>query len=106
MTGDPEPELLDFASRIVMVVNDMGSVKAADDFIVNTSKKVYSKDGQAVTVDGAEGYFGTDGAALASVSFTRGRFVFEVLVTTSGQAPKNLKDIAMNAAAAYPDTQP
>jgi hypothetical protein len=65
------------------------------------SKGSFPKDGAVVNVRGTTGYFGTDGMRFASVAFRRGRYVFEVIVTSSGP-PAGVKALAEQAAAAFP----
>ena len=41
-----------------------------------------------MSIDGAPGYFGTDGTRYATYVYVRGRYAFEVLVTGNGRNPK------------------
>ena len=75
--------------------------RAAQKFLDGVSKGLYSKDPAVVTVRGVTGYFGTDGTRFATVAFRRGRYVFEVIVTSSGP-PADAKALAEKAAAAFP----
>ncbi len=87
--------------RILLSVRDAGSAEVAATYRAQVSQVVYSKNASDVTVHGARGYFGTDGQRLATVSFTRGRFVFEVVVTAVGD-PAGVKDAAVRIASAFP----
>lgn len=87
----------------VWAVHDRKTAKGAADFITNTSKKAYSKDGASVTIDGAPGYFGTDGVRFATVTYVRGRYVFELILTSTSGAPKQERSLAETAAKAFPD---
>lgn len=84
-------------------VHDRKTAKGAADFITNTSKKAYPKDGTSVSIDGATAYFGTDGVRFATVTYVRGRYVFELILTTTSGAPKQQKSLAEAAAKAFPD---
>ncbi len=87
----------------VWAVHDRGDAKKAQAYITDTSKKAYSKDGADVTIDGAKGYFGTDGTRFATVTYARGRYVFEVILTSNSGAPKGERAKAEEAAKAFPD---
>ncbi|MBS3974080.1 MAG: hypothetical protein KGZ89_04355 [Actinobacteria bacterium] len=89
------------ARRVLMSVRYADSVEVARSYRDQVSKVVYPKNSAAVTVQGINGYFGTDGRSLATVSFTRGRFVFEVVVTAIGD-PAALKDAALRIASTFP----
>lgn len=93
-------------SLAVWSVHDKGSEAAAKEFITKTSKVAYPTAGSSVTVGGVDGYFGTDGTRYASVSFARGRYAFEVVLTSTGPAPDTLRQAALNAAEAFPDRMP
>lgn len=90
------------ATNIVWSVHDRKTASAANSFVTKTSKSLYGKDGAAVTISGYTGYFGTDGTHFASVSVARGRYVFEVTLTSANGAPASLKAIALQAAGAFP----
>ena len=53
------------------------------------SKKSFDKDGTSVSIDGAPGYFGTDGTRYATCVYVRGRYAFEVLVTGNGRTRRS-----------------
>jgi hypothetical protein len=89
------------AINVVWAVHDRGSGSSAQKFLDGVSKGLYPKDPAVVTVRGVTGYFGTDGTRFATVAFRRGRYVFEVLVTSSGP-PADAKALAEKAAAAFP----
>lgn len=97
-TGGP----LRRVKRVVFVVRDRKDVSGAKGFVSSVSKTAYPQNGADVDVNGIPAYFGTDGVRFATVSFSRGRFAFEVIVTTDGPAPATLLDDALAAAAALP----
>ncbi len=105
-SGDPTFEIEDLASRIIVSVHDRGSVEDARDFIENTSKNAYGDRGKTVTVDGVPAYFGTNGSAFATCAYARGRYVFEIIMTSANGAPVMLEELAINAASAFPDELP
>lgn len=94
------------AARLVMTVIDMKTSAGARNFITDTSKSAYKIGGTSVDIDGVAGYFGTNGASLATVSYVRGRYVFEILMTSATGNPIELKDLAVSAAEEFPDTMP
>jgi len=94
------------AFRLAWSVHDRGSAKAATTFITKVSKVLYPKSAGSVTVDGKTAYFGTDGNELATVSYTRGRYAFEVVVVANSGDPAKLRDFAVKAAQAFPDAMP
>lgn len=91
--------------RVLMSVRYAESAEVAATYRDQVSEVVYSKNPADVTVHGVAGYFGTDGRSLATVSFTRGRFVFEVVVTAAGN-PAALKDATLRIASAFPTEVP
>jgi hypothetical protein len=84
---------------IVWTVLDEGSTSKASGFLKSTSKRVYSKDAAQVKVNDVTAYFGTR-SPIGCVAFTRGRYVFEVLITSTAVAAD--KNVAVQAAAAFP----
>lgn len=96
----------DPATHVLWAVHAVGSQAAARSFIDKTTAQTYPSDKSTAVVDGAVVYFGTDGTRFATVSYTRGRYVFEVVVTGNGVAPKTLKSLAVKAAAAFKDAPP
>lgn len=86
---------------IIWAVHDRETEAKAQTFLDGVSKGLYAKDQASVNVRGVTGYFGTDGTRFATVAFRRGRYVFEVLVTSSGP-PADAKALAEKAAAAFP----
>lgn len=90
--------------RIAWAIHDRGTKAGAQSFITKSTKALYPKSPASVTVDGATGYFGTDGTQLAAVAYARGRYVFEVALTADGVAPETLKAEALKAAAAFADS--
>lgn len=102
---DPLPTgpYADTMLRVLVQVHDRGTAAAAAAFRDEVSKVVYPVDAATVTVDGVSGYFGTDGASLATVSYVRGRFVFEVVITAV-ESPAALRTAAVNIARSFPDS--
>ncbi len=91
-------------SQVSWAVHDLKTTAGAKSFVTKTSKKSFPKNPGTVTVHGTKGYFGTDGTRFATVSFARGRYAFEVLVTVNGVAPKTIKAAAIKAANAFPES--
>jgi hypothetical protein len=87
-------------TRIAWAVHDRESDVAAADFIAKTSKSVYTHDPMTIVVNGTPAYFATDGKQFATVVYTRGRYVFELVITTS-EAPATERKAAEAAAAAF-----
>jgi hypothetical protein len=100
MTGAPTVQGTG-ATAIVWAAHDRGTAQAAQSVIDGEAKGLYSQDQASVTVNGAPGYFGTDGARFATVAFRRGRYTFEVIVTAT-KSPAEVKSLAEKAAASFP----
>jgi hypothetical protein len=94
----------DYVRRQLTTVNYMGDTASADGFVENGSKVAYPDDSETVMVEGVEAYFGTDGTRLATVVFTRGHYVFEVILTVERGAPVDMKDYAVEVAEQFPDS--
>lgn len=91
------------ARQITWAVHGFANPSAAKAFIDDTSKQFYGSGGESVKIDGASGYFGTDGTRYATAVYVRGKYVFEVLV--SGDVdPAGHKTVAVAAAKAFSDT--
>lgn len=90
-------------TRILWAIHDAGEERAAKEFTKETSRQLYGSDSRDVEIDGADAYFGTDGMRFATVVYSRGRYVFEVLVSGTGDAPAHYRDVAVNAAMAFGD---
>lgn len=88
-------------SRALYAVHDRGSVEGARAFIEDTSKIAYRNDGADVRIGREMGYFGTDGARLATAAFARGRFAFEVVVTVPDGDPASFKDATVALGAEF-----
>lgn len=99
--GNPK-DPASLVTRALWTVHDRESSSNAIKWQNEISKSLYSKSADSVTVNGVTGYFGTDGARFATVSFVRGRYVFEVVLTSSTGAPADLKALATQAAEAFP----
>jgi hypothetical protein len=89
------------ATAIVWAAHDRGTAQAAQSVIDGEAKGLYSQDQASVTINGAPGYFGTDGARFATVAFRRGRYTFEVIVTAT-KSPAEVKSLAEKAASSFP----
>jgi hypothetical protein len=86
---------------IVMTVLDKGTEAGARDYVAKLSA-AYPDNGSEVTVGSRSGRFGTSGSRLAAVAFSRGRYAFEVVATSSRPDPVKIKDIALGVAAEFP----
>jgi hypothetical protein len=92
------------ASLVVLTALDKGSAAGAAEYVARLDR-AYPKDLATVRVGSANSRFGTDGAHLAAVTFARGRFAFEVVVTVPRDAPSHLKDVALQAAESFSAAQ-
>lgn len=90
-------------SRLLWTVYDMGGEAAAKGFIAKNSRSTFPVDSANVTVDGASGYYGTDGTRFAVIVYTRGRFVFEVVGTVLTGTPGDGRNTVVTAAKAFPE---
>lgn len=90
-------------TSIVWAIHDQGSASDATKFVTNVSKKLYTKDVSNPSINGVAAHFGTDGQRFATVSFVRGRYVFEVIIT-SNRSPVSDKALAVQAAEAFGTT--
>lgn len=90
--------------RVQLSVHDRGSAASAAAFADTVSKKVYAHDVTSADVRGAKAYVATDGTLLAAVEFARGRYAFEVVVTSTGEPPAALRELAVELARAFPAT--
>jgi len=100
VTGSPSKQGAT-VTKISWAVHDRATDAAAADFIKKVSKSLYAHDAASLTINGTPAYFGTDGKLFATVVFTRGRYVFEVVVTTT-EPPADVQAFAQGAAAAFP----
>lgn len=91
-------------TRVVWSINDAGSAKSADEFVTKTSRNLYGSDSADVTIDGVAGYFGTDGTRFATVVYTRGRYVFEVVASGDAAKPVEYRQVLLAAASAFKDS--
>jgi hypothetical protein len=89
-------------SRALFTVYDRGSVSDAKAFVTAVSKAAYDQDAADVEVNGVVAYYGTDGTKFAAVTYSRGRYVFEVILTSATGDPASLLDLAVAAASAFP----
>lgn len=105
VAGDPTDDgPKDVVTRALFSVHDFETVEKAQGFVTNVTKSAFPQNGADVTIDGVAGYFGTDGVRFATVAYSRGRFAFEVIITTDSVAPGALLDVAVDAATAFPDS--
>jgi hypothetical protein len=88
-------------SLVVVTVFDRGTVSSAKAYVAGFPR-AYPKDPQTVKVGVQSARFGTDGSHLAAVAFSRGRYAFEVVVTSSKGVPASLKDTVVKVATALP----
>jgi hypothetical protein len=100
VSGSPVPSDAKI-TQVAWSVHDMGTVAAAKAFVTNTSKKLFAKDAATVTIRGRTAYFGTDGTRFATISYARGRYAFEVLVTVKSVKPSSVKATTLQAANAF-----
>lgn len=91
------------ARQITWVIHGFDDRDSAESFVNKTSRQFYSTHPADVRVDGADGYFGTDGTRYATAVYVRGRYVFEVLVAGDVD-PKQHKELAIAAAIAFSDS--
>lgn len=89
------------ASHAIMTVFKRDSATAAKAYIVDVSKSVYTQNAATVSVAGVKGYFGTNGNNLATLSFAKGRYVYEVIVSSISGTPTKLKPLAKTLAAKF-----
>jgi hypothetical protein len=87
-------------TNVIWVVHDRGTAARASDFIKTISRTIYKHDVSQVKVHDISAYFGTNGKELATVSFARGRYVFEVVITSTREPGKE-QAFAQRAAAAF-----
>jgi hypothetical protein len=90
--------------RALYIVHDYETPEAAQNFVDNVAPSAFPENESDVTVNGVAGYFGTDGTRLAAVAFARGRYGFEVILTSNTGSPGALLDLAVEAAEAFPET--
>jgi hypothetical protein len=88
--------------RALFSVHDRETPADAQAFVNNVTKTAFPENAAQVQVNGVDAYFGTDGARFATISYSRGRFVFEVIITAEDGAPGALVDVVIDAASAFP----
>ena len=88
-------------SSAVLSVIDQGSVDAARAYVATVNKEAYTGNAAAVTIGQMAGRFGTDDLGHATAVFSRGRFVFETVVTT-GADPASVKTTVLQLASRFP----
>jgi hypothetical protein len=92
------------ATMAVLTVFDKKTVAAAKSY-VDEFQRAYPKDLASVTVGTLSGRFGTDGSHLAAVTFSRGRYAFEIVLTATRGAPLGLKTVTLQVAEAFGATK-
>ena len=93
--------LTDPVRTISWAVHDRKTAAAAKRFITATSKRAFSHNAATVVIANHSGYFGTDGTQFATVSFVRGRYVFEVLASARDVRPIKIKAAVLQAATKF-----
>lgn len=88
-------------TRILWTVHYFSSQGKAEDFLKNVTKTLYAQGSKSVSVNGTSAYFGTDGGRYASVAYQKKNYVFEVVLTSSGD-PGDAQSTAVAAATAFP----
>lgn len=91
-------------SQALVVAYDKDTPAAASAFAAGASK-VFPKNAKVLAVGKASGRFGTDGQTSACVSFSRGRFAFEVIVSSADKDPATLMSHALTLAKLVPATR-
>jgi hypothetical protein len=99
---DPDYTLGGLVAAAQVSVHDRGSLAAAATYVTQHSGTLYKNGAKAVDVNGTQARTGTDSGRLAAVIFSRGRFAFEVVVTSSGSDPSQVLDVALDVAKAFP----
>jgi hypothetical protein len=92
------------ATIVVLTVFDKKTATAAQKY-VDGFARAYRSDLAPVTIGTLRGRFGTDGSHLAAVTFCRGRFAFEVVLTATRGVPRDLKSVVVQAAEAFGSTK-
>jgi hypothetical protein len=87
------------AGAITWRVRDSQSQAEAAAVVSAYGKSKFSHGSTPLIVNGVNAYYGADGAGSAVVAYTRGRYVFEVVVIA--KQPAISQDVAENAAAAF-----
>ncbi len=83
-------------------MHDREDAAGAQSFVDGVSKTAYPENSTEVEIDGATAYFGTNGQRYATIVYTDGRYVFEVILTAAGMPPGELLIEAEDAAKAFP----
>jgi hypothetical protein len=99
-TGGPEGK----ATIVVLTVFDKKTAAGAQSY-VDKFQKAYPKDLSVVEIGTMIGRFGTDGSHLAAAVFSRGRYAFEIVLTVTRGAPRNLESVVVQAAEAFGATK-
>lgn len=90
---------------IVFEVFDKQTPAAASSFVTKFAKG-YPRVRSSVPLGAATALFGTDGSHVAALTFSRGRFAFDVVVTVNTGDPAAVKAQAIAAAKAFPAAGP
>ncbi|MDP2233469.1 MAG: hypothetical protein Q8K89_07525 [Actinomycetota bacterium] len=91
-------------SRILASVHDRGNAAGALKFVTDVSRSAYPQDAAEFSYRGIPVYFGTNGQNSATAAFARGRYVFEVIITSAGGNPAELRPIAEDVILLFPNT--
>jgi len=92
------------ASLVVLTVLDKRTPAAAKTY-VSRFGRAFGKDLRDVEIGSLDGRFGTDGTHLAAVTFSRGRFAFEVVLTATRGVPRDMRPVTLQAARAFAATR-
>jgi hypothetical protein len=90
---------------VVFTVHDQGSHAGANAFVDRVSKVAFPNDAAQIAVGGGSAYFGTF-EHLVTVAFVRGRYAYEVTLTSVPDQPVKLKALATNLASLVPTRVP
>ncbi|MDZ4178620.1 MAG: hypothetical protein U1E29_05255 [Coriobacteriia bacterium] len=105
VTVSGTPVDLDLSNtRSLWTVHDTKTTAGATAFIADVTGSLYTQDAATLTIGGAQAFFGTDGTRFASIVYVRGRYVFEVVLTSATGDPAGLRRETEDAARAFPDT--
>jgi hypothetical protein len=96
-----EPQGRSPVNLVTATVFDRKTAAGAQKFLTGVTKRVYSKSGTTVNVAGHPGWFGTDGDRLATIAFTNGRYVYEVIVSVPGGNPAAQRAVADRVAVSF-----
>lgn len=90
-------------SRVLVSVHDRGTPADAQKFVTSVSRVIYGLDAAEFSYRGIPVYFGTDGERSATAAFVRGHYVFEVIITSAGRNPAEMRPIAEDVILLFPN---